>query len=169
MVIEALPRIRARIPGVHYVLVGEGEDRSRIELRVRELGLERSVTLAGAVPDAELPDYYGLCTAFAMPSKREGFGIVYLEAMACGKPAIAGDRDGARDALLDGELGVLVDPDDVGAFAEVAVEVLSGTHPNHAIYDAAGLRRRVIECFGPDRFRARLEHILDTRGVRGES
>ena len=122
-----------------------------------------------AGPDAELPDYYALCSAFAMPSKREGFGIVYLEAMACGKPAIAGDRDGARDALLDGEIGVLVDPDDVGAFAAAAVEVLSGRHPNRAIYDPARLRRRVIESFGPERFRARLEQILDTRGVRGRS
>lgn len=169
VVIDALPAIRERVPGLHYVLVGEGDDRARIEGRVRELGLERCVTLAGPVPDEELPDYYGLCTAFAMPSKREGFGIVYLEAMACGKPAIAGDRDGARDALLDGEIGVLVDPDDGEAFAAAAVEVLTGTHPNRAIYDPVGLRRRVVETFGPERFRERLEHLLDTRGVRGES
>ncbi|HET6638415.1 MAG TPA: glycosyltransferase [Gemmatimonadota bacterium] len=169
LVLEALPAIRARIPGLRYVLVGEGDDRARIEGRVRDLELASCVTLTGPVPDAELPDYYALCSAFAMPSKREGFGIVYLEAMACGKPAIAGDRDGARDALLDGEIGVLVDPDDVGAFAAAAVEVLSGRHPNRAIYDPARLRRRVIESFGPERFRARLEQILDTRGVRGRS
>lgn len=167
VVLDALPAIRARVPGAHYVLVGEGNDRARIEGRVRELGLQRCVTLTGSVPDEDLPEYYGLCTAFAMPSKREGFGIVYLEAMACGKPAIAGDRDGARDALLDGELGVLVDPDDADAFAAAAVEVLSGAHPNRAIYDPAELRRRVIESFGPERFRTRLEHILATRGVRG--
>ena len=169
IVLDALPAIRARIPGLHYVLVGEGNDRARIEARVRELGLDRHVTLAGSVPDAELPDYYGLCTAFAMPSKREGFGIVYLEAMACGKPAIAGDRDGARDALLDGELGVLVDPDDVEAFAAAAVEVLSGAHPNRVLYDPVELRRRVIETFGPESFRSRLEKILDARGVRERS
>lgn len=169
VVLEALPSIRAQVPGLHYVLVGEGEDRARIEGRVRALGLERCVTLTGSVPDSELPDYYALCSAFAMPSKREGFGLVYLEAMACGKPAIAGDRDGARDALLDGELGPLVDPDDVDAFAATAVEVLRGTHSNRAIYDPAGLRRRAIESFGPERFRARLEHILDTRGVRRDA
>ena len=169
VVLEALPAIRARIPGLHYVLVGEGGDRPRIESRVRELGLDRCVTLVGSVPDAELPDYYSLCSAFAMPSKREGFGIVYLEAMACGKPAIAGDRDGARDALLDGEIGVLVDPDDVEAFAAAAVEVVSGAHPNRAIYDSVELRRRVIDSFGPERFRERLGRILDARGLRGES
>jgi glycosyltransferase involved in cell wall biosynthesis len=169
VVLEALPAIRARVPGLQYVLVGEGTDRARIESRVRELGVERWVTLVGSVPDAELPDYYNLCSAFAMPSKREGFGIVYLEAMACGKPVLAGDRDGARDALLDGEIGVLVDPDDVEAFGAAAVEVLGGTHRNRSIYDPVGLRRRVIESFGPERFRERLEHILDARGVRGES
>ncbi|MGH7567318.1 MAG: glycosyltransferase family 4 protein, partial [Gemmatimonadota bacterium] len=166
VVLEALPTIRADVPGLHYVLVGEGDDRSRIERRIVELGLERHVTLAGFVPDDELPDYYNLCNLFAMPSKREGFGIVYLEAMACGKPTIAGNRDGARDALLDGELGVLVDPDDVAAFGAAAVEVLSGRHPNRSIYDPDGLRRGVIERFGPERFRARLEEILASHGLR---
>jgi glycosyltransferase involved in cell wall biosynthesis len=132
---------------------------------VRELDLERHVTLAGLVPDDELVEYYNLCSLFAMPSKREGFGIAYLEAMACGKPAIAGNRDGARDALLDGELGVLVDPDDAAAFGAAAVEVLSGRHPNRAIYDPGGLRRRVVERFGPVSFRRRLEEILHSRGL----
>jgi glycosyltransferase involved in cell wall biosynthesis len=125
------------------------------------------VTLTGFVPDAELPDYYNLCSLFAMPSKREGFGIVYLEAMACGKPALAGDRDGSRDALLDGEIGVLVDPDDVGAFGQAAVEVLSGRHPNRLLYDPAALRSRVVERFGPESFRDRLREILVLRGLTG--
>jgi glycosyltransferase involved in cell wall biosynthesis len=166
LVLSAWPGIRAEIPGVHYVLVGEGDDRARIERRIRELGIERDVTLAGFVPDDELADYYNLCSLYAMPSKREGFGIAYLEAMACGKPAIAGDRDGARDALVDGELGVLVDPDDATAFGAAAVEVLSGRHPNPAIYDPDGLRRQVVERFGPDSFRRRLEGILDSRRLR---
>ncbi len=124
------------------------------------------MTLAGFVPDAELPDYYGLGDLFAMPSKREGFGIVYLEAMACGIPAIAGDRDGARDALVEGELGVLVDPDDVAEFARAAVEVLSGRHPNRLLYDPDELRRRVIERFGPESFRRRLGEIVAKQGLR---
>lgn len=166
LVLSALPGIRAEIPDVHYVLVGEGDDRARIERRVRELGIERHVTLAGFVPDDELADYYNLCNLFAMPSKREGFGIVYLEAMACGKPSIAGNRDGARDALADGELGVLVDPDDASAFGAAAVEVLRGRHPNRVVYDPGELRRQVLERFGPASFRRRLEAILDSHGLR---
>lgn len=167
VVLDALPDIRRRVPGVRYVIVGEGDDRPRIERRIRELGLEKDVTLAGFVPDAELPDYYSLCTLFAMPSKREGFGIVYLEAMACGRPALAGDRDGSRDALLDGELGVLVDPDDVAALGDAVIEVLAGRHPNRLLYDPQGLRARVVERFGPPSFRRRLAETLALRGWIG--
>lgn len=169
VVLDALPDIRRRVPGVRYVIVGEGDDRPRIERRIRELGLERDVTLVGFVPDAELPDYYSLCTLFAMPSKREGFGIVYLEAMACGRPALAGDRDGSRDALLDGELGVLVDPDDVAALGDAVIEVLAGRHPNRLLYDPQGLRARVVERFGPSSFRRRLAETLALRGWIGPS
>lgn len=168
VVLEALPEIRRAVPGLHYVIVGEGDDRTRIERRVIELGLKQSVTLAGFVSDADLPDYYALADLFAMPSKREGFGIVYLEAMACGLPAIGGDRDGARDALMDGELGVLVDPDDVAGFAHASIEVLSGRHPNRLLYEPEGLRSRVVERFGPERFRRRLEEILVEQGLREE-
>ena len=65
-----------------------------------------------------------------MPSKGEGFGIVYLEALACGKPTLGGDRDGAKDALCQGELGVLVNPDDIGAIAHNLRQILQGTHPH---------------------------------------
>jgi glycosyltransferase involved in cell wall biosynthesis len=169
VVLEALPEIRREVPGLHYVIVGEGDDRRRIERRVLELGLERVVTLAGFVPDGDLPDYYALGNVFAMPSKREGFGIVYLEAMACGLPAIAGDRDGARDALVDGELGVLVDPDDVASFAGAAVEVLTGRHPNRVLYEPEELRRQVVERFGPASFRRRLQEIVGEQGLRSAS
>jgi glycosyltransferase involved in cell wall biosynthesis len=70
---------------------------------------------------------------------------------------------------MDGELGVLVDPDDVDAFGAAAVEVLGGRHPNRAIYDPEELRRRVVERFGPESFRARLEEILASRGLREDS
>lgn len=160
LVLEALPRIRRAIPEARYVLVGKGPDRPRIEARIRALGLEDAVILAGFVPEEDLPHYYNLCSAFVMPSRNEGFGIVYLEALGCGKPAIGGNRDGARDALLDGELGVLVDPEDAPGLAETVVGVLRGEHPREILYDPAALRRRVIEAYGPERFRSRLAELL---------
>jgi len=84
-IIRALPKIIKTIPNIHYLIGGKGGDRLRIEKLIQDLNLENHVTLAGFIPDEELCDYYNLCDVFAMPSKGEGFGIVYLEAMACGK------------------------------------------------------------------------------------
>lgn len=164
-VLEALPRIRRELPDVHYLLVGEGDDRHRIERRVRDLGLEGCVTLAGHVPEAELAGYYNLCDVFAMPSVREGFGIVYLEALASGKPTLGGNRDGARDALRGGELGVLADPDDVPALARALTAMLRGDHPHPLIGDPAALRRRAVEEYGFDSFRRRLAGLLSARAT----
>ena len=80
-----MPAIKAAIPDFHYVIVGKGDDQLRLEKLISALGLQDSVTLTGYVSDDILSDYYNLCDVFAMPSKMEGFGIVLLEAMACGK------------------------------------------------------------------------------------
>lgn len=84
------------------------------------------MTFAGRVPAEELADHYRLCDVFAMPSTGEGFGIVFLEAMACGKPVIGGTRDAAVDALRHGELGVLVDPEDPVQLRDALIAVLVG-------------------------------------------
>ncbi|MBD2129878.1 glycosyltransferase [Microcoleus sp. ZQ-A2] len=160
-VLEALPQIRQVIPDVHYVLVGKGNDRPRIEQLIAQLELQDYVTLAGFVPDDELGDYYNLCDVFAMPSKREGFGIVYLEALACGKPALGGNQDGAIDALCHGELGALVNPDDTDAIAQTLIEILQGTYPNPLIYKPETLRQKVIDTFGFDRFKQTLGGYLE--------
>jgi glycosyltransferase involved in cell wall biosynthesis len=96
-----------------------------------------------------------------MPSKREGFGIVYLEALACGKPALGGNQDGAIDALCHGELGALVNPDDTNAIAQTLIEILQGTYPNRLIYQPEALRQKVIDTFGFDRFKQTLGGYLE--------
>jgi glycosyltransferase involved in cell wall biosynthesis len=159
-ILEALPQIRKSIPDIHYILVGKGNDRSRIEQLIAKLNLQDCVTLAGFVPDEQLCDYYNLCDVFAMPSKREGFGIVYLEAMACGKPCLGGNRDGAIDALCHGELGALVNPDDVDAIAQTLIQILQGTYPNPLMYQPELLRAKVIEIYGFDRFQQTLGDLL---------
>jgi glycosyltransferase involved in cell wall biosynthesis len=128
---------------------------------VDELGLGGCVTLTGFIPDEELTAHYQLCDVFAMPSKGEGFGIVYLEALACGKPTLGGNQDGALDALCRGELGALVDPDDVQAIAHTLVEILQGTYPNPLIYQPEQLRQRVIDIYGFERFKRTLKGYLD--------
>ncbi|MBD2187081.1 glycosyltransferase [Pseudanabaena mucicola] len=159
-IIQALPTIRQQIPNVHYLLVGKGEDRDRIEKSIKDHHLQDCVTLTGFIPDHELNDHYNLCDVFAMPSKGEGFGIVYLEALACGKPAIGGNQDGAIDALCNGELGILIDPDNIEQIAQVIVDTLQGKHPLPILYQPDLLRQKVIEIYGFDKFKERLALIL---------
>lgn len=159
-VLKALLRIRQALPRVQYILVGKGGDRPRIEAKIAELGLQDCVTLAGFVPDGELCDHYNLCDVFAMPSQGEGFGIVYLEAIACGKPALGGNQDGAIDALAHGELGALVDPTDTEAIAHTLIQILQGSYPNPLLYQAEELRRQAIARYGRHTFTQTLNQLL---------
>ncbi|MBD2437142.1 glycosyltransferase [Nostoc sp. FACHB-110] len=160
-VIRALPQIRQEIPNVHYLIVGKGNDRPRIEELIKSLNLQDYVTLTGFIPDEELVPHYNLCDVFAMPSKGEGFGIVYLEALACGKPTLGGNQDGAIDALCDGELGALVNPDNIEEIAQTLDQILQGTYPNALMYQPQALRSKVIDTFGYERFKATLTSYLD--------
>ncbi len=161
-VLEALPMIRQFIPNVHYLIVGKGDDQARLERYIAQLNLQNSVTLAGFVPDEELCDYYNVCDVFAMPSKLEGFGIVYLEALACGRPVLGGNQDGAIDALCQGELGVLVNPDDAEEIAKNLIQILKGQHLNRTLYQPEMLRQRMIEHYAFSQFRDNLtKHLND--------
>jgi phosphatidyl-myo-inositol dimannoside synthase len=125
-IIRALPAIAARVPSVAYLIGGTGDDRPRLQALANEQGIGDRVIFTGRIPDAEMPDYFALADVFAMPSSGEGFGIVFLEAMAAGLPVIAGNSDGSVDALGDGALGVLINPDDSGALAAAIVSALKG-------------------------------------------
>jgi glycosyltransferase involved in cell wall biosynthesis len=158
-VIEGLPLVLSRFPEAKYVIVGEGGDRNRVEDLIKKMNLKDSVIMAGYVPDRELADYYNLCDVFAMPSKGEGFGFVFLEALSCGKPVVAGNSDGSRDAVLDGKLGLLVNPDDKKEIAEAIIKILEKSVPEN-ILDGAHLRKSVLENYGVERFNQRIRDIL---------
>jgi phosphatidyl-myo-inositol dimannoside synthase len=159
-ILQALPAIRRQIPNICYLLVGKGNDRDRIEAMVDDLGVRDCVILAGFVPDHELADYYNLCDLFAMPSKGEGFGIVYLEALACGKPTIGGNQDGAIDALCNGELGVLVNPDSIDEIGDTIVQILIKKHSLSILYEPEMLRQNAIAKYGFEQFKQNLADLL---------
>jgi glycosyltransferase involved in cell wall biosynthesis len=159
-ILDALPQIRASIPTVRYIIVGKGDDLPRLKELIDRNQLQDCVTLAGFIPDSELKDYYNLCDLFALPSKGEGFGIVYLEALACGKPTLGGDRDGAIDTLGNGELGVLVNPDDINAIAQRSIDILQKNYLHSLIYNPEALRQKVIETFGFESFQQKLTNYL---------
>jgi phosphatidyl-myo-inositol dimannoside synthase len=111
-VLDILPALIQDIPNLKYMIVGEGNDRSRLESKAKDLGLEDYVIFTGFIAEVEKADHYRVADVYVMPGKGEGFGIVYLEAMACGIPVVASKIDGSREAVRNGMLGTLVDPDD---------------------------------------------------------
>lgn len=163
-VIRSIYFVRQTMPDIHYVLVGKGSDRPRVEQLIETLDLKDCVTLAGFVSDKEISDYYNLCDVFIMPSKGEGFGIVYLEALACGKPTVGGNQDGAINALCNGELGILVDPDDTDEIASTLVEILQGKSTHPILYQPAILRQKVDEIYGFKQFQINLLGLLNEAG-----
>jgi phosphatidylinositol alpha-1,6-mannosyltransferase len=123
LVFAALPALRARFPELVHVVAGEGDDRARLEARAAELAGD-AVRFLGYVPDADLPDLYRLADLFVMPSAEEGFGIVYLEAAACGLRVIGGAGGGSGDAVPDARVGELVDPADLAGLVDAVIRLL---------------------------------------------
>jgi len=127
--IEALPGVLRQVPDAHYLIVGTGEERQRLEQIAVQMGVAERVTFVGGVDQEDLCRFYNLGDLFIMPNRRvndggvtEGFGIVFLEAGACGKPVIGGNDGGVPDAVDDGVTGYLVDGDNV---ADIETRVVS--------------------------------------------
>lgn len=126
-VLQVLPDLTRDVPDIAYVIAGDGDYRPELERRVAQLGLGDRVVFTGMVAEAEKPALYRLADVYVMPSRGEGFGFVFLEAMACGVPVVASSLDGSRDAVRNGELGRMVDPDQAGELRRAILEALSDT------------------------------------------
>jgi len=136
-VLQALPRILRSFPNVLYGIVGRGPHERKLREAVARLHLEEHVQFFGKVSEEELVWLYNACELFLMPSREisegghlEGFGIVYLEANACGKPVIGGRSGGVSEAIVDGETGLLVDPNSASEIRDKIIDLLS--HPEKA-------------------------------------
>jgi len=106
--ITALPRLLTTWPELQLAIAGAGDDRAWLEDLVEKNGVERHVHFLTGLSTAELAGCYAGCEIFALPSRGEGYGLVYLEAMACGKPVIGGAHGGAPEIIQDGVTGYLV-------------------------------------------------------------
>lgn len=162
--IRALPKIAQAFPEVKYLVIGRGDDQPRLAQLAQELGVADRVVFAGFVPTEQLVEHYRLADAYIMPS-REGFGIVYLEAMACGVPVLSGDADGSADPLQDGRLGWRVPYRDAEAVAEACIDILQGITTDSDTNcdrrcDGQWLRQESLASFGSEAFVQRLEHLL---------
>lgn len=147
MVIRALAHLRAQGRDLDYAIVGKGEDDAYLRSLALELGLADRVHLVGAVSEDDLPRWYNACDIFLMPNRdvtgdTEGFGMVFLEAAACGKPAVAGRAGGTEDAVLDGETGLRVDAASEHPVAEAIAHLLGDPARRRAMGEAALTRAR---------------------------
>jgi phosphatidyl-myo-inositol dimannoside synthase len=151
-VLDVMPDLIQQIPNLSYLIVGEGDDRARLESKANSLGLKDRVMFTGFIAEEEKADHYRLADAYVMPGRGEGFGIVYLEAMACGIPVVASKVDGSREAVRDGMLGILVDPDNL---AEIKAGILE------ALTRPSGIVPEGLDYFSDLNFEKRVHAILD--------
>jgi glycosyltransferase involved in cell wall biosynthesis len=115
---EVAPAIVKACPSVRFLLVGGGEWRERLECRARDMGLARHFIFTGLVPPEEIPKLTGIMDTLVHLSTREGLARALPQALACGKPVVAYDSDGAREVCISGETGFLVRTGDLGGLAD---------------------------------------------------
>lgn len=150
LVLHALAGLRADFKDLRYVIVGDGEERPRLEAMTRQLALESVVRFEGSVAPEELPQYYAASDLLVLPNRVEardfeGFGIVFLEAAASGVPVIAGRTGGVPEAVLDGETGLLVSGEDATELGSAIATLLKAPDRRAAMGMAA--RERVLREF----------------------
>ncbi len=159
LVLRALPALLKQFPDLRYAIVGVGKDAARLHRLAQEQGVAQAVLFIGAVNDADLPGWYNAADLLVMPNRMEredveGFGIVFLEAAACGKPAIGGRSGGAEDAIVEGKTGYLVEPTSVGDLIAAVARLLADPQLAQAMGEAG--RARVEREFTWERSAERL-------------
>ena len=156
--IECWPRLLERVPGAQLVVAGRGDDAERLRRKAAAAGLAEHVVFLGFVPDATLEALFRRAALFAMPSRGEGFGLVYLQAMRAGLPCVGSSADAAGDVVVHGDTGLLVDQLDPAALADALARLLGDAALRGRMGEAG--RRRFHAEFTFARFRDRLAPIL---------
>ena len=156
-VLEALPGLLKTHPDLKYLIVGkyDEKEKKRLDQKIKELEVEPYVSFSGFVPDEELATHFNLADIYIMPSWKEGFGIVFIEAMFYNKPVIAGNKDGSVDALLNGELGLLVNPESLEEITGAIIKVIE--NKDQHLPD----RELLMENFGYEGYREKWEGVLN--------
>ena len=157
LVIECLEQVVKIYPDLVYLLVGRGDamELARIQKLIANYNLQKNVILTGFIPDNELILHYQLADVFVMPSKAEGFGLVFIEAAAYGCTVIGGDADGSRDALMDGKLGILLNPNDTAAIAEAIITALQKER-----HESKAIQTICFETFGYRHYQEKVSNLL---------
>jgi len=147
LVIKAMPQILSKIPQAQLVLIGDGPEKNKLVQIIKDLKLERQVTLLSKVGDAELQNWFKKSNVFIMPCHQngadvEGLGTVFLEAASYGLPIVVGNSGGAPEAVINLETGFLVNPNSLEEISEALIKILSDTNKAHAMGEAG---RKMVE------------------------
>ena len=157
-VLRAVKKLAEKDTYIRYLFVGkyEKEEKERLDHLIKELGITNLVRFAGFVPDEDIESYFNLADMYVMPSKKEGFGIIFIEALYYGLPVIAGNKDGSVDALANGSFGLLVNPDNQEEITSAIEKVIANKAsfiPDQNLF---------MEKFGFPAYKRNLEEILFT-------
>lgn len=165
--IKVLPLVLKKVPNTVYVIGGKGPNETELKELASKMNLDDKVIFTGYIPDEELPFYYNLCDVFMLLTREiknkgnvEGFGMVFIEAAACGKPVVAGRTGGAPEAVVDSTTGYLVDPLDLEEISEALIKLL--TDEGLAMKMAQEGRRRAREEF---RWQERAKELWEAIGA----
>jgi phosphatidylinositol alpha-1,6-mannosyltransferase len=158
LIIKCLPSLLNKYPTLKYILAGPCDviEKQRLEVLIDKLNLHQHITLAGFIPEAELTDHFILADVFIMPSQKEGFGLVLIEAAACGCRVIGGNLDGSAEALLEGKLGGLVDPNSSDQISNAVQSALS----NRRTADSLQIQELALNTFSFSIYKNRVNMLL---------
>jgi phosphatidylinositol alpha-1,6-mannosyltransferase len=123
--IDAWPRVLELVPYAELWIAGDGDLRQSLEQRALARGLGSRVRFFGQIPEEQKQDLIAQCRCLAMPSRGEGFGLVYLEAMRMGRPCLVSDQDAGREVVNPPEAGLAANPDDPKQLAEATARLLT--------------------------------------------
>jgi phosphatidylinositol alpha-1,6-mannosyltransferase len=170
-VIAVMPEVVKAVPDTYYVIVGDGSERPRFERQAKELGISKHVVFTGICSDLALAQHYNACDIFIMLSSKEGFGLVFVEAMAFGKPVVATAEGSAPEVVADGETGILVNPDEPLQISAAIIRLLQDDTLRERM-GAAAIARVDAKYSLPrfqQQFSAFLSGVANGRGMRSTS
>ena len=159
LVIKSLPDLLKKHPGMKYLIGGKADELelARISALIAEVKMEEHVIMTGFIPDDELTDHFLLADVFLLPSRKEGFGIVFVEAAACGCKIIGGNMDGSTDALMGGDLGTLVDPESAREIKQAIITNLESANlPGRSLE----VQQKAIRAFHYRYYQLKVEQLL---------
>jgi phosphatidylinositol alpha-1,6-mannosyltransferase len=160
-VIKSLPGVVDQLGPVNYRIVGSGDDIPRLQALAREVGVSHCVTFTGELPADAISNEYRNCSLFVMPSEMEGFGIVFLEAMAYSKAVIGGAHAGTPSVVEDGETGMLVRRADVDGITNAIVTILKDDDLRSRLGRSG--HKRVLDAFTFRRFEADIRDLFESQ------